>query len=95
MAIDTENRRRSTLAVLPIPDSTIGAADRLQATWHYSGILVVEAWTDPTCTITTDVTMPGNSVTTDVTRPGNTLTDDVTMATDSITDDVGMGCGLQ
>jgi len=55
----------------------------------------VRFWTDPTCTITTAITMPANSVTTDVTRGGNTITDNVTIGTDTIAIDVGMGCGNQ
>lgn len=40
MAIDTENKRRSTMAVLPVPDGTVGQADRQQVAWIYAGILV-------------------------------------------------------
>lgn len=40
MAIDTQNKRRSTLRVLPVPDGTIGAADRAQVVWQYSGIVI-------------------------------------------------------
>jgi len=40
MAIDTENKRRSTMAVLPVPDGTIAQADRQQVAWIYAGILV-------------------------------------------------------
>ena len=39
MAINTENRRRSTLGVLPVPDGTIGQADRQQVLEIYAGIL--------------------------------------------------------
>lgn len=39
MAIDTENKRRSVVYILPVPDSTIDQADRQQAIWIYSGIL--------------------------------------------------------
>lgn len=41
MAIDTENRRRSVLKQLPVPDGTISAADRAQVVWHYSGIAFI------------------------------------------------------
>ena len=41
MAIDTENKRRSTIAVLPIPNSDIDQGDRQQVTLHYRGILAV------------------------------------------------------
>ena len=40
MAIDTENKRRSTLHALPAPDGTIGDADRAQVLWIYSGIAI-------------------------------------------------------
>lgn len=39
MAVDTENKRRSTLRVLPVPDGEIDQADRQQV-WVYSGIPV-------------------------------------------------------
>ncbi len=45
MAIDTENKRRSTLGlgsgprILPRPDSVVGAEDRLHF-WIYAGIAV-------------------------------------------------------
>jgi len=43
MAVDTENKRRSApdffpFVIAPVPDGTIGAADREQATGIYSGI---------------------------------------------------------
>ena len=45
MAVDTENKRRSAsdfylFVIFPVPDGTIGAADREQATGIYSGILI-------------------------------------------------------
>lgn len=40
MAIDTEDKRRSTLSPLPDADSSINAGDRLHATWNYRGIAV-------------------------------------------------------
>lgn len=40
MGIDTENKRRSVLRILPVPDGVIDAADRQQSTRLYSGILV-------------------------------------------------------
>jgi hypothetical protein len=42
MAIDTENKRRSIIYVLPIPDSNIDQADRQQVAWIYSGILAIQ-----------------------------------------------------
>jgi hypothetical protein len=42
MAIDTENKRRSVVHVLPVPDSDIDQADRQQVAWIYSGILVIQ-----------------------------------------------------
>ena len=38
MAIDTENKRRSVVYILPEPDGTIAAVDRQQTGWIYSGI---------------------------------------------------------
>ena len=43
MAVDTENKRRSVICVLPAPDGTIAAVDRQQISWIYSGIAVAEA----------------------------------------------------
>jgi hypothetical protein len=45
MAVDTENRRRSAgqhlcLTIHPVPNSSIDAADRANATWIYSGLFV-------------------------------------------------------
>lgn len=42
MAIDTENKRRSIIYILPLPDNDINQADRQQVTWIYSGILVIQ-----------------------------------------------------
>ena len=39
MAIDTENKRRSTIGVLPVPASSIGAIERKVA-WHIYPLLV-------------------------------------------------------
>lgn len=39
MAIDTQNKRRSTLARLPVPDAAITIADRPQVLWLYSGVI--------------------------------------------------------
>jgi len=55
----------------------------------------VRFWTDPTCTITTAITMPANTVSGDVTQTANTMNTDITMPANSATEDVGMGCGLQ
>lgn len=43
MALDTQNKRRSVIqyapfTIAPVADGTIGAADREQATWLYSGL---------------------------------------------------------
>ena len=38
MAVDTQNKRRSVIANLPVPDGAVSAADRIQTTWWYSGI---------------------------------------------------------
>ncbi len=48
MAVDTENKRRGAinllpLTVAPVPDGTIDAADRAQAAWVYSGIASIFA----------------------------------------------------
>ena len=45
MPIDSETKRRSVIqyapfTLAPVPDGTIDAADREQATWLYSGIAV-------------------------------------------------------
>lgn len=42
MAIDTQNKRRSTIANLPVPDGSIDTADRPQVVWIYSGITISE-----------------------------------------------------
>jgi hypothetical protein len=39
--INTENKRRSVLAVLPVPDGGISMSDRLHPLWLYSGIPIV------------------------------------------------------
>lgn len=45
MAIDTEGKRRSTVAVLPVSDGTIGTQDRPHVCWIYSGLVIaVAAW---------------------------------------------------
>lgn len=43
MAIDTEGKRRSTVAVLPVPDGTIGTQDRPHVCWIYSGLVIAVA----------------------------------------------------
>lgn len=50
MALDTAQKRSSAIAIsspwrcrLPIPDGTIGQADRQQSAYAYSGILAGEA----------------------------------------------------
>lgn len=40
MAIDTQNKRRSVVHVLPVPDGSITAPDRVQVAWIYSGITI-------------------------------------------------------
>jgi hypothetical protein len=52
-------------------------------------------WTDPTCTITTGITMASNSISTDVTMTTSSVASDVTMSANSMSSDVGMGCGNQ
>ncbi len=43
MAIDTENKRRSVIGVLPIPDGEpVTEADRKQVAWIYNGLPFVE-----------------------------------------------------
>ncbi len=54
-----------------------------------------DAWTDPTCSITTNVTMSANTLTANVTMASNSITTDVTMSANSLTANVGMGCGNQ
>jgi hypothetical protein len=38
MAVDTEDKRRSVLTVLPIPNADVDAGDREQVAWLYRGI---------------------------------------------------------
>ena len=52
------------------------------ATLGYSSSAVT--WTDPTCTITTGVTMTANEI-----NAG------ITMTANSVTTNIGMGCGNQ
>ena len=43
MAIDTEDKRRSVIRVLPIPDGElITEADRKQVAWIYNGLPFIE-----------------------------------------------------
>ncbi len=43
MAIDTEDKRRSVVGVLPIPDGeAITEADRKQVAWIYNGLPFIE-----------------------------------------------------
>ncbi len=43
MAIDTEDKRRSIIGVLPIPDGeAITEADRKQVAWIYNGLPFIE-----------------------------------------------------
>ena len=43
MAIDTENKRRSIVGVLPIPDGEpVTEADRKQVAWIYNGLPFIE-----------------------------------------------------
>lgn len=49
MAVDTETKRRSTICLippLPVPDGTIGAADRAHVCWLYSAI-AAKPWAAP------------------------------------------------
>ena len=39
MAIDTQDKRRSTVAVLPVANSGINVGDRVQVTWNYRGLV--------------------------------------------------------
>ena len=44
MAIDTPDKRRGALRFpLPVPNSSVDAADRIQATWNYSGFAAAVA----------------------------------------------------
>lgn len=52
MAIDDQNKRRSVLGlglapfiVLPVPDGTISAADRIHIAGYYAGIAIAAAAT--------------------------------------------------
>jgi hypothetical protein len=38
--INTQNKRRSTLCVLPVPDGGIDYSDRASSTWNYSGLVL-------------------------------------------------------
>jgi len=40
MAIDTQNKRRSTVAVLPVADGAIGTQDRPHVCWIYAGLVI-------------------------------------------------------
>ena len=40
MAINTEGKRRSTIAALPVPDGTIGTQDRPHVCWIYAGLVI-------------------------------------------------------
>jgi hypothetical protein len=43
MAIDTEDKRRSAIGVLPIPDGEVlTEADRKQVVWIYNGLPFIE-----------------------------------------------------
>lgn len=43
MAIDTEDKRRSVIGILPIPDGeALTEADRKQVAWIYNGLPFVE-----------------------------------------------------
>ena len=42
MAIDTENERRSTICVLPVPSGSVTARNRVQATWTYIGLWPID-----------------------------------------------------
>ena len=43
MAIDTEDKRRSVVGVLPIPDGqSLTEADRKQVAWIYNGLPFIE-----------------------------------------------------
>ena len=44
----------------------------------------IDTWTEPTCTITTGITMTAN-----------VIDDDITMTETEITTNIGMGCGYQ
>ncbi len=41
MAVDTENKRRSVIFCLPIPNNDIGFGDRRQTVWLYRSILPI------------------------------------------------------
>ena len=61
-----------------------------------TGVDVVEpTWTDPTCSITTNVTMASNLISTGITMASNSISTNVTMSTNSITEEIGIGCGNQ
>ncbi len=38
MAINTQNKRRSTLCALPIPNGYIAIDDEMQVCWQYRGV---------------------------------------------------------
>lgn len=52
-------------------------------------------WADPTCTITTGVTMASNSISAGLTMASSSLATDIIMPANSAAEDVGMGCGNQ
>ena len=59
-----------------------------------AGIGVV-LWEEPTCTITTGITMASNTISSDVTMNENDGDWNVTMPSNSIAEDVGIGYGNQ
>lgn len=61
---------------------TFAAWTFASGTW--AGVGVESDWTDPTCTITTGVTMTANEINAGITMTANTMTTNI-----------GMGCGNQ
>lgn len=45
MAINTEDRRRSVVGILPIADGTISGVDKQHVAGFYRGIAVTTPWT--------------------------------------------------
>ena len=52
MAINTENRRRSVVGILPTTDGTIFGVDKQHVAGFYRGIAAVSAVVTPSCRIT-------------------------------------------
>ena len=79
MAIDSQNKRRSTQANLPVPNYTIGIQDRPQVCWIYRGLTInaigtrftatVDAQISPTASVLANIS-PAASVAANISPTG-------------------------